>query len=127
MKDLVAAYISGLCILHCLLTPILLALGGAGVLGHWLEAEWVHYALIAPILLLVIWSLPAARRQHQQHAPLWLGLAGAGLMLMSLWVPARLEPVLAVSAGILLMAAHLFNRHLLKLLPGGSLADSPQK
>lgn len=115
MRDLVAAYISGLCIIHCLITPILLALGGAGLLGHWLEAEWVHYLLITPILLLVIWSLPAARRQHQQHAPLMLGLTGAALMLVSLWVPAALEPWLAVSAGILLMAAHLFNRHFLKL------------
>jgi hypothetical protein len=87
----------------------------------------VHYALIAPILLLVIWSLPAARRQHQQHAPLWLGLAGAGLMLVSLWVPAPLEPWLAISAGALIMAAHLFNRHLLRLYSGGPLAGSTQK
>lgn len=116
MKDLVAAYISGLCIVHCLLTPVLLALGGAGLLGHWLEAEWVHYVLITPILLLVGWSLPAARRQHRQHAPLWLGVAGAALMLVSLWVPVALEPWLAISAGVLLMAAHLMNRHLLQTM-----------
>ncbi len=127
MKDLIAAYLSGLCILHCLLTPILLALGGAGLLGHWLGAEWVHFVLIVPVLVLVGWSLPAARHRHQQPAPLWLGVTGAGLMLLSLLVPAALEPWLAVSAGTLLIAAHLFNRHLLKLLPGGSLADSPQK
>ncbi len=116
MKDLVAAYISGLCIVHCLLTPVLLALGGAGLLGHWLEAEWLHYVLITPILLLVGWSLPAARHRHQQHAPLWLGCSGAALMLLSLAVPAPLEPWLAISAGILLMAAHLFNRQLLQTM-----------
>ncbi len=116
MKDLVAAYISGLCIIHCLITPVLLALGGAGLLGHWLDAEWVHYLLIAPILLLVIWSLPAARRQHRQQSPLWLGCGGAALMLLSLAVPAALEPWLAISAGVLLMAAHLMNRHLLQTM-----------
>lgn len=116
MRDLVAAYISGLCIIHCLLTPVLLALGGAGLLGHWLDAEWVHYLLIAPILLLVIWSLPAARRQHRQQSPLWLGCGGAALMLLSLAVPAALEPWLAISAGVLLMAAHLMNRHLLQTM-----------
>lgn len=116
MKDLVAAYISGLCIVHCLLTPALLALGGAGLLGHWLEAEWVHYVLITPILLLVGWSLPAARHRHQQQWPLWLGCGGAALMLLSLAVPAALEPWLAISAGVLLMAAHLMNRHLLQTM-----------
>jgi NhaP-type Na+/H+ or K+/H+ antiporter len=116
MKDLVAAYISGLCIVHCLLTPVLLALGGAGLLGHWLEAEWVHYVLITPILLLVGWSLPAAQHRHQQQSPLWLGCGGAALMLLSLAVPAALEPWLAISAGVLLMAAHLMNRHLLQTM-----------
>lgn len=127
MRDLVAAYISGLCIVHCLCTPILLALGSVGVLGHYLEAEWIHYVLITPILLLVGWSLPSSRALHQQQAPLLLGLTGAALMLLSLWVPAPLEPWLAVSAGILLMAAHLFNRHLLKLHFGDSLAGPIQK
>ena len=127
MKDLFAAYLSGLCILHCLLTPILLGLGGAGLLGHWLGEEWVHYVLIVPVLLLVGWSLPAARQRHRQPAPLWLGITGAGLMLLSLLVPAALEPWLAISAGTLLIAAHLFNRHLLKLQPGAPLAGLAQK
>ena len=68
-----------------------------------------------------------AKRQHQQHAPLWLGVAGAGLMLLSLWVPAPLEPWLAISAGILLMAAHLFNRHFLKLYVNAQLTAQAQK
>jgi hypothetical protein len=114
MKDLVAAFISGLCIVHCLLTPIILALGGAGILGNWLEAEWLHYLLLVPILLLVGWSLPASRHQHQQQIPLWLGFTGVGLLLLSMFVPVSFEPWLAISAGMLLITAHLLNRHLLQ-------------
>lgn len=127
MKDMIAAAVSGLCVLHCLLTPLLLLLGGVGVLetvlGTALSSDWVHYVLLVPVIILLAWSLPAARCQHQDPMPLRIAGTGLALLLVSLLVPAALEPWLAASGGLLLMGAHLLNRNLLHRL---SAAVGPQ-
>jgi hypothetical protein len=68
---------------------------------------------LAPIALLLIWSLPNAWCHHQNARPLWLGGLGFTVLLLSLFVPAAIEPVLAMSGGLTLMVAHLLNRRLL--------------
>lgn len=127
MKDMIAAAVSGLCVLHCLLTPLLLLLGGVGVLetvlGTALSSDWVHYVLLVPVIILLAWSLPAARCQHQDPMPLRIAGTGLALLLVSLLVPAALEPWFAASGGLLLMGAHLLNRNLLHRL---SEAVGPQ-
>ena len=58
MKDIVAAALSGLCVLHCLATPILLAVGSSGLLLGIFSSEWFHYLMLFPIGVLLAWSLP---------------------------------------------------------------------
>ncbi|KKL01329.1 MerC domain-containing protein [Rheinheimera mesophila] len=123
MKDLLGACLSGLCILHCLFTPVLLALGGVGVIGSWLGSEWVHYLLLAPIALILVWSLPLSWIKHRNTTPLCIGALGFSLLLMSLFVPESAEPVIAVLAGFILIAAHLLNRRLLNTSTPHSLAS----
>ena len=113
MKDFLGACLSGLCILHCLLVPLLLAMGGASVLGAWIGSEWVHYLLIAPICLLLIWSLPLSWIKHRNLHPLWIGGSGFSLLLLSLFVPESAETLLAIVGSLGLITAHLLNRHLL--------------
>jgi len=112
MKDLLAASMSGLCILHCLLTPVLLLTGASGAFVVLLSSEWLHYLLFAPVLLLVLLSLPAGQRLHRQHSPLWLALMGISLLLLSFLLPPELESGATVSGGLLLISAHLYNRRL---------------
>lgn len=114
MKDYVGACLSGVCLLHCLLVPVLLALGGAGLVGAWLQADWVHYLLIAPIALLVIWSLPLARRKHHNGYPLLFGVIGLSALLLSLFVTESTEPYVASVGSLSLIFAHLLNIYLLK-------------
>jgi hypothetical protein len=114
MKDFLGACLSGLCLLHCLLVPLLLTMSGAGVMGAWLGSDWVHYVLIAPISLLLVWSLPFAWRQHRNRYPLVMGGIGFSLLLLSLWLPESAEPFLAVIGSLALIFAHLLNGHLLK-------------
>ena len=123
MKDLLGVCLSGLCILHCLVTPILLALGGVGLIGAWFESEWVHYLLLAPISLMLVWSLPSSWIKHRNTKPLLIGGLGFSLLLTSLFVPESAEPVVAVLAGLILIAAHLLNRRLLNTLTPHSLAS----
>lgn len=114
MKDFLGACLSGLCLLHCLLVPLLLTMSGAGVMGAWIGADWVHYVLIAPISLLLVWSLPFAWRQHRHRYPLVIGVTGLSLLLLSLWVSESAEPFFAVIGSLGLISAHLLNGHLLK-------------
>lgn len=113
MKDFLGVCLSGLCILHCLVTPLLLALGGVGAIGVWFESAWVHYLLLAPICLVLVWSLPIAWIKHRNLSPLLLGASGFSVLLLSLFVPEALESILAIAGSLVLMTAHLFNRHLL--------------
>lgn len=111
-KDLIGILLSLCCIIHCLLPLFMLLLGTAGALSGWWTSEWVHYLLLGPILLVLLLSLPASYRQHQQKSPLLLAALGLSLLLLSLLLPAQFEAILAVSGGLLLACAHGYNRHL---------------
>lgn len=110
MKDLLGMACSGLCICHCLLTPALIVMGGAGLIGGILELEWVHQILLIPVCFFVFTSLPSSFRQHLNWRPLALGLPGFALMLMGVFGPAALELYVSLSGGALVVAAHVFNR-----------------
>lgn len=122
MKDLLAASVSGLCILHCFLTPLLLVFGAAGTLSAVLSSEWVHYLLLLPVLLLAALSLPAGRRLHRNNKPAVLAVGGILLLFLALSAPESLESSLTVSAGFLLIGAHLYNRQLCRQLQRTALA-----
>ncbi|WP_333796778.1 MerC domain-containing protein [Rheinheimera sp.] len=123
MKDLLGACLSGLCMVHCLFTPVLLALGSAAAIGTWFESEWVHYLLLAPISLILVWSLPLSWIKHRNTKPLLMGSLGFSLLLTSLFVPAQAEPVLAIVGSLTLISAHLLNRRLLNSSSSHSFPD----
>ena len=122
MKDLIAAMLSGLCVVHCLATPVLLALGSSGLLLGVFSSDWFHYLMLLPISVLLAWSLPGGWCIHQRKAPFALGLAGFLVLFASLFVPHQAEAVLAISGGLLLISAHLYNRKLLHHLQGADHA-----
>lgn len=116
MKDVIAATLSGLCVVHCLATPALIAVGGSGLLISAFDTEWFHYLLLLPISLLLVWSLPGGWCLHQRKAPFILGLSGFLLLLAALLAPHETEAALSVAGGLLLTSAHLYNRKLLHKL-----------
>lgn len=112
MKDIIAAALSGLCVVHCLATPMLLALGSSGLLLGIFSSEWFHYLMLLPISVLLAWSLPGGWCVHQRKAPFALGLAGFLVLIAAMFAPHDAETALSVSGGLLLIAAHLYNRRL---------------
>jgi hypothetical protein len=112
MKDLIAAALSGLCVVHCLATPVLLALGSSGLLLGALSSEWFHYLMLLPISVLLAWSLPGGWCVHKRKAPFVLGLAGFLVLTAALFAPHDAGTALSVSGGLLLISAHLYNRKL---------------
>ncbi|WP_213998951.1 MerC domain-containing protein [Arsukibacterium sp.] len=113
MKDLIAAALSGLCVVHCLTVPILLALGSSGVLLGVFSSEWFHYLMLLPISALLAWSLPGGWCVHRNKTPFILGLGGFLLLVVALFAGHDAELPLSVAGGLLLACAHLHNRRLL--------------
>ncbi len=108
--DLSAIGLSGLCLVHCLVLPVVAVfLPALAILSH---AEWVHAAFVVfaiPITGLALWS---ANRCHRLPRVLMatavLGLAC--LMLGALgWPHPDLEEMTTVCGSLLLAATHLWN------------------
>lgn len=118
MKDDLAVVCSGACMVHCLLTPIVIGFGAAGLLGEWLASEWIHKVMLVPVVLLAILSLPRSYKKHQNHWPLMLGVIGISIMVSALLGPESLETWITLGGGAVLITAHLWNRNLsLRFLP----------
>lgn len=113
MKDSLAIIVSGSCMIHCLLTPLVIGLGTMGIAGHWLGAEWIHQVLLIPVIMLALLSLPASYRAHQQHWPMVMAMLGIAVMLIAFWLPESLEVWITVPGALLLILAHAWNRTLM--------------
>jgi len=113
MKDNFAIFTSGLCLIHCLAAPLLLIAGLSGAFTAWFEAEWVHQALLVPMVALAILSLPHAYKQHGSLVPLLLASIGIIAMSSSFYLPESLELWLVIPSSLLVIMAHGMNKMLL--------------
>lgn len=106
--DRMAITLSGLCLVHCLLT--LLLLGALSSLGHLFADPRIHEAGLALATLLAAFALGMGAFRHGNLVPLLLGAPGLALMAGALLVghgwPEAVLTMLGVS---LVAAAHLVN------------------
>lgn len=112
MKDSWAVACSSICVAHCLVLPFVIGLGAAGVAGQWMASEIVHQLLLIPVVLLALMSLPSAYKKHQCHWPMILAATGIALLVAALLGPHESETVFTVIGALILVVAHLWNRHL---------------
>lgn len=107
--DRLAIGLSGLCLVHCLATTVLLvALASA---GHALGAPWIHKAGLGLAMLLAGVALGAGIRQHGKRLPLLVGGLGIGVMAVALSWPHNPGEAPLTMAGVVLVAfAHRLNR-----------------
>jgi hypothetical protein len=99
-----------LCIVHCLLTPLIVLL--MPLVGHSLMHGWFHAVIIAVVVPVAAWALWNGYRLHRLKRVLWLGGFGIILICLAITVGARrysYEVVLMTAAGLLLTAAHYVN------------------
>lgn len=101
--DKIGLSLSTLCVIHCLLLPVIGA--SLPIIGAWSEIEWVHKLLVIlalPVALSVIIS------KSETHIR---GLATAGIILLlvaAFWEPLHdYETPLTVIGAISLGAAHM--------------------
>ncbi len=120
--DVSAIGLSGLCLIHCLVLPVVAV--ALPFLGAWTEAEWIHVLFVgvaAPV------SGIALFRRGAPRPPLaLLALAITGLFALvggaAGWPTHELEIVLSVLGGLALAAAHLWN---LRRDPPPPCSDKP--
>jgi hypothetical protein len=113
--DGAAAVMSSLCLVHCLLLPLALALSpmlAAGVADELMHGPvWVHWLLIALAAPVSVYALWRGSAVHHSRFP-WM-LAAVGFMLMAAGALAHghgpLEPVLTVAGGAVVALAHWRN------------------
>ncbi len=124
MKDKMAVLISGLCLVHCFLPPVIISVGMMSFAGNILESEWVHIALLCPVVVLAVLSLPSAYRRHRTRWPMVLAVLGITGFCSAFLLPEAMELWITVVAAGLMILAHVWNRVLLQRRP--IIMASPQ-
>lgn len=113
MKDKLAVIFSGLCLVHCILTPMIIG-GVMGLVGQLLNSEWVHSVILIPVVALAVLSLPSSYRSHRKHWPMVIAVIAIAALFSAFFLPETLELWLTVPAALLLILAHSWNRILLQ-------------
>lgn len=111
--DRAAVFLSGLCLVHCLALPLLLAvfplLGGV-----FIPHETFHQLILVVVLPTTTLALGSGYRHHRRLGVLALGAAGlAGLIGAAFTVhrlgTEELERVVTIAGGLVLACAHGWN------------------
>jgi len=114
--DRVGIGLSALCVLHCILTPVVLilipALGVGGELAATEVFHWVMAGLLLPVALIAFWR---GYRHHRALTALVLGFSGVMIIYVGLFLPEAsggLNVHLAVNifGSSLLLTGHVLNR-----------------
>ena len=112
--DKVGIFISSLCMVHCLLTPLLVF--SFPVLAMSFHAPWFHW-LIALIVVPV--GVIAFIRGYLKHRNLWvpiLGCLGLMIVMFALFIPHEVLHLIGhiqttLIGSILLLTAHVVNQY----------------
>lgn len=107
--DRIAVTLSGLCLVHCLATAVLVGvLSSAGAL---LGAPAVHEAGLALAIMLGVVALGAGIREHGRFVPPAIGGLGLGMMAGALALPHGQGEATATMLGVGTLAlGHYLNR-----------------
>lgn len=112
--DIVGMLLSFICMLHCLLLPVIVVLGIAG--EHWmLNDEWTHTIMLGLVIPISGVALAGGWLRHRSLFVLGLGVAGMTLLaIAALYLHDHVGPwsdaMVTTIGGGLLALAHWRNR-----------------
>ncbi len=111
--DAIGIGLSSLCLIHCLLAPILIVALPA-LLGSVLSNEWTHVLLLCAAAVICVGAFWRGLRCHGCIQPVLLGAFGLILMVAALmpWLPETGEILLTSVGAVILIAGHIINRRL---------------
>ena len=111
MKDKIGIFFSGLCVVHCLLSTVLI-LGGVGAAFLKVSEELVHPILLILIVMIGLISFPSSYRLHHNPRPMTYGAIGTVGIFLALFFDTALEVFLTIIFGSLLIYSHYWNNKL---------------
>ena len=114
MKDFLGITCSGLCLMHCLALPVLVAIGVPAATLSILQDDWVHLSVGICVLMLAFATFPFGFQSHKRVYPMLLAMLGLTFLGAALVVPESAEVLLTAVASFSLIAAHVFNHQLLR-------------
>ena len=108
---------SGLCVVHCVVSAALLAMASAGLITFTFHSSELHWLFILPVFLMACLSFPFSRKRHGDNRPLLYATAGLAILVFALlletfWHLHEIETLLTMVGGGILIYAHLRNRKL---------------
>ncbi len=108
--DAAAVFISGLCLVHCLIWPVLLVAVPALAVVVAIPHSFHEIALMVAVPTSMV-ALGLGWRQHRRWLPTLLALPGLALLAVGEYAfhGAAIEPLFAVSGAAILVAAHGLN------------------
>ncbi len=113
--DFLGALASTACAVHCLLTPVVIALLPLLGASFW-AAPWLENSVVVLAIVLGLTSLLHGYSHHRQFRALGLLLGGIVLLVIGRWGIGHTaqfwETTLVVLGGIAVAGAHLINRRL---------------
>ncbi|MGZ3772211.1 MAG: MerC domain-containing protein [Pseudobdellovibrionaceae bacterium] len=111
--DKVGIFLSSLCAVHCLLTPILVLT--LPVLGKTFEEEWVHLIMAFFVVPTGIYAFWSGYSHHKKAYVLALGLTGlicvgGAFLAPRSWVLFFGHDLITIFGSSFLITAHILNR-----------------
>lgn len=100
--DRMAIGLSGLCVVHCLATTVLLALVASA--GSMLGADWIHEVGLVLAMMMGILSLGRGIMEHGFAMPSAVGGLGLGVMAGALTMPHNGTEALYTVVGVAILA-----------------------
>ena len=109
VMDRIAMTMSGLCLVHCLATALLL--GTLSTVGGMLGSPIVHEVGLALAIILGVFALGNGIVEHGRFLPPSIGGLGIGAMTAALTLPHGGSEMVATMLGVVLLATgHFLNR-----------------
>jgi len=111
--DRLAISLSALCVMHCLLTPLLIVFLPS-IIAVQLENEAFHRALLLMVIPTSVFSLLVGCKQHKHYRLLNIGLVGILFLVSATFMEGLsngelLEKVLTVIGACVLAVGHYLN------------------
>lgn len=111
--DKLGIFLSSLCAIHCLVTPLLVL--ALPVMGEFFEQEWVHLTMalfVVPVGLFAFWS---GYKHHHQGKVFALGVLGLSMvggasLAPHEWVEFWGHDMVTILGSMFLIIAHVLNR-----------------
>lgn len=100
--DRMAIGLSGLCVVHCLATTVLLALVASA--GSMLGASWIHEVGLGLAMIMGAISLGRGIMEHGYSMPSAVGGLGLGVMAGALTLPHNGSEALYTVVGVAILA-----------------------